>query len=187
MSAQKLELNWYFLIAGLISLFYGLKINQKIQRSESKRITVELKNDITTVKGRQRAADYRFLTEEYDNQFVILKGSVTADKHEDISNLRGGQIIDLYISNSDFQNLSNKKENIIVVGVSVLGYDLMSKDEYYHNQEMYNLRLKIFSILIALMLLLNGLAKIPEKINYIIVGCIFGAIILMRIFEIGIY
>ena len=63
----------------------------------------------------------------------------------------------------------------------------MTQDEFYHNRDLYKVRMMIFCVFAALMLILNGLIKIPNKINSIIIGTFLGSIILMRIFEVGIY
>lgn len=183
----KQKSNWYFLLAGILILYFGLTNNQTTGQSELKKITVELYKDITNVKGRTSSVDYKFWTKEYKNQFNILNGSLTKGKHEAIANLKGGQVVDLYITTSDFGNLSNGKEDITVNGISLIGNPLMTQDEFYNNRELYKIRLKIFSVFTALMLILNGLTQIPKKMNYIIVGTFIGTIIIMRIFQIVIY
>lgn len=168
-------------------MYVGLTQNSTFDQSELKEITVELNKDIINVKGRRSSIDYKFWTKNYKNQFNILNGSITAGKHEAIANLKAGQKVDLLISSSDFGNLSEGKEDITIKGISLNGNPLMTKEEYYHNQKLYEIRLEIFSLFTSLMLLLNGLAKIPSKINYIISGIFIGAVIIMRIFEFGIY
>lgn len=187
MTKQKSNLNWYFLLAGIIILYFGLSNYQTARQSELKKITVELYKDIINVKGRRSSVDYIFWTKEYKNRFNILNGSITRGKHEAIANLKGGQVVDLYITTSDFGNLSDGKENIRVEGIFLFGKPLMTQDEFYHNRELYKVRLMIFSVFTALMLILNGLTKIPNKMNYIIIGAFIVTIIIMRIFEIGIY
>ncbi|MBL7915544.1 MAG: hypothetical protein JNL49_10915 [Bacteroidia bacterium] len=187
MTKQKSNLNWYFLVVGIFILYISLTNNQTNRETELKKITVELYKDITLVKGRKSSVEYKFWTKEYNNQFNILNGSISKGKHEAISNLKGGQLVDLYISPSEFENLSHETENITVEGISLNGIFLMTQAEFYRNRELYKFRLEIFSVFTALMLLLNGLIKIPKKINYIIIGVFIGSIIIMRIFEIGIY
>ncbi|MVO07753.1 hypothetical protein GOQ30_01080 [Flavobacterium sp. TP390] len=187
MARQKSNLNWYFIIVGILIFYFGLTNNQETKQTELKKITVELYKDIIHVKGRKSSVDYKFWTKEYKNQFHILKGSITRGKHDVLSRLKGGQMVDLYLTPSDFENLSDAKEDITVIGISVQGNSLLSQDEFFHNQELYRLRLQIFSVFTALMLLLNGLTNIPKKVNYILIGTFTGAIIIMRIFEIGIY
>jgi hypothetical protein len=187
LTKQKSNSNWYFLLAGFIILYFGLTNNKSTQHSELKKLTVELYKDIANVKGRRSSVDYTFWTKEYKNQFNILDGSIARGKHETISNLKKGQKVDLYISTSDFENLSDEKEEITVIGISLFGNPLMKQSEFYHNRDLYKVRMMIFCVFAALMLMLNGLIKIPNKINYIIIGTFLGSIILMRIFEVGIY
>lgn len=96
-------------------------------------------------------------------------------------------MVELFITTADLNNLSNGEEAIDVIGISQNGIPLMTTDEFYHNRDLYKVRLKIFSVFTSLMLILNGLKNIPKKINYIIIGTFIGAIIIMRIFEIVIY
>ncbi len=184
---QKSKFNWYFLIAGILILYFGLSNNQSTKQSELQKITVELYKDITNVKGRRSSVDYKFWTKEYKNQFNILNGSITRGKHESIANLKGGQIVDLFITTSDLEKLSVGKEDITVRGINLYENSLMTTDEFYHNRELYRVRLKLFSVFTALMLMLNGLTNISKKLNYIIIGIFIGTIIIMRILEIGIY
>ena len=187
MTKQKSNFNWYFLLAGILILYFGLSNNQSTNQSGLEKVTVALDKDIINVKGRRRSLDYKFWTKEYKNQFNILKGSITRGKHEAISDLKSGQVVELYITTADLNNLSNGKEDIDIIGISQNGILLMTTDEFYHNRDLYKVRLKIFSVFTALMLMLNGLTHIPKKINYIIIGTFIGAIIIMRIFEIVIY
>jgi hypothetical protein len=184
---QKSNFNWYFLIAGILILYSGLSNNQLTKQSELQKITVELYKDITNVKGRRGSVDYKFWTKEYKNQFNILNGSINRGKHESIANLKGGQIVDLFITTSDLEKLSVGKEDITVRGIKLYENSLMTTNEFYHNREMYRVRLKLFSVFTALMLILNGLTNIPKKLNYIIIGTFIGMIIVMRILGIGIY
>jgi hypothetical protein len=184
---QKSNFNWYFLIAGVLILYLGLSNNQLTKQSKLQKITVELYKDITNVKGRRSSVDYKFWTKEYKNQFNILNGSINRGKHESIANLKGGQIVDLFITTSDLEKLSVGKEDITVRGINLYENSLMTTDEFYHNRELYRVRLKLFSVFTALMLILNGLTNIPKKLNYIIIGTFIGMIIIMRILGIGIY
>jgi len=168
-------------------LYLGLSNNQLTKQSELQKITVELYKDITNVKGRRSSVDYKFWTKEYKNQFNILNGSINRGKHESIANLKGGQIVDLFITTSDLEKLSVGKEDITVRGINLYENSLMTTDEFYHNRELYRVRLKLFSVFTALMLILNGLTNIPKKLNYIIIGTFIGMIIIMRILGIGIY
>lgn len=184
---QKSNFNWYFLLAGMLILYFGLANNQSIDQSSLEKIRVELYKDITRVKGRRSSVDYKFWTKEYKNQFNILNGSITRGKHEAIAELKGGEMVELYITTADLKKLSDGKEDIDIFGISQNGIHLMTTDEFRHNRNLYELRIKIFSVFIALMLILNGLTNIPKKINYLIIGVFMGAIIIMRMFEIVIY
>ena len=187
MTKQKSNFNWYFLLAGILILYFGLTNNQSINQSSLEKIRVELNKDITNVKGRRSSVDYKFWTKEYKNQFNILNGSITRGKHEEIAELKSGQVVELYITTADLKNLSDGKEDIDIMGISQNGIPLMTTDEFYHNRDLYKVRLKIFSVFTGLMLILNGLTNIPKKINYIIIGIFIGAIIIMRMLKIVIY
>lgn len=96
-------------------------------------------------------------------------------------------MVELYITTADLKNLSDGKEDIDIIGISQNGVPLMTTEEFYHNRGLYKVRLKLFSVFTALILILNGLTNIPNKINYIIIGTFIGAIIIMRVLEIVIY
>lgn len=74
MTKQKSNFNWYFLLAGILILFFGLTYNQSTNQSSLEKITVELDKDIIMVKGRRSSIDFKFWTKEYKNQFNILNG-----------------------------------------------------------------------------------------------------------------
>ena len=188
MKKQQTNFNWYFILTGILILYFGLTNNQQINKSSSvAKITVKLDKDIINVKGRTSSIDYKIWTKEYKNQFNILNGSINRNKYEAISELKSGQILKLYIKSSDLNNLLAGKEDIDIIGIRQNGISLMTPNEFYLNRNLYNVRIKIFSVFTALMLLLNGLTNIQKKINYIIIGVFIGAIIIMRILEIVIY
>lgn len=168
-------------------MYFGLSDTKSIKSSELEKITVELHEDIINVKGRTSSVDYKFWTKEYKNQFNILKGSISTGKYEAIANLKAGAVVELYIKTADLKKLSERKDDIDIIGISQNGTSLMTTDEFYHNRDLYKFRLKIFTVFIALMLILNGLINIKNKVNYIIIGTFVVTMIIMRIFEIGVY
>ncbi len=121
MTKQKSNLNWYFILAGVLALYFGLSNNQTASQPGLKKISVELYKNIVNVKGRRSSVDLKFWTKEYKCQFNILNGSITRGKHEAIANLKSGYHVDLYIASSDFENLSNEKEDVTVIGISLSG------------------------------------------------------------------
>ncbi len=187
MTKNKSNINWYFILAGVLALYVGLSNNQTRKQTDLRIITVELSKDIINVKGRRSSIDYKFWTKECRNQFTILNGSISRGKHEAISNLKSGQKVDVFITTTDYDKLGNKNEDIVIRGISLNGNSLMSQEEFFNNRKTYKIRLMIFSVFTGLMLLLNGLTKISNKINYLIIGTFVGVIILMRIFEFRIY
>ncbi len=187
MTKPKSNFNWYFLLAGVLILYFGLNNNQSTDKPSLEKIRVELYKDITNVKGRKSSVDYKFWTNEYKNQFNILNGSISNGKHQAIADLKGGQVIELFITTTDFKNLPDSHKDIDVIGISQNGTPLVTTKEFYHNRDLYKARLKIFSVFVSIMLLLNGLTHIQSKWNYLIIGAFIGLVITMKIFEIGIY
>jgi len=188
MAKKKSNINWYLLIVGVVILYSGLsKSKSSGPSTESRLITVELSRDVINVKGRKSKIDYKFWTKEYQNQFNILDGSVTRGRREAISNLKGGQEIEILVSALALNKLGRSTGDITVKGVSLNGSSLMSEAEFDKNRFAYKKRLIIFSIFIGLMLLINSLVLVPKKVNYALVGVFGGAILIMRIFEFAIY
>jgi hypothetical protein len=186
--AKKSNINWYFLILGIIILSLSLSSTSSNDLiTPSKQITIELSKDIISVKGRKSEIDYKFWTKAYQNQFNILNGSISRGKHKLISNLKEGQKLELIISKKDFHNLNHNYNNITVRGLSMNGTHLMSQNEFLNNRESYGQRIQIFSIFFATILIINALFKISKKINYILIGTFASTILIMRIFEFGIY
>ncbi|WP_433830758.1 hypothetical protein [Flavobacterium anhuiense] len=186
MAKQKSNINWYFIIVGILILYFSLSNNLTSKKSELKEITVELESDIASAKGRG-IADYKFWTTEFKNRFVILNASVSKGKSDAVENLKQGQKVDLLIDLSDFKKLSEGKKDIAVIGLSLNGDPLLTQDEFYQNRQSYKIRQRISALFLALMLFLNGFGMISQKVNYVIIGIFIGAAIIMRIFEIGIY
>lgn len=188
MAKKKSNTNWYFLIAGAFLLYLGLSKNKSsIINTPSKSIIVELSKDIVNVKGYTNKIDYKFWTKEYPNQFNILDGSISRGGHESISNLKGGQKVEILVSELDYSELDKAKKGITVMGIALNGKTLMSESEFSKNRGSYKNRLTIFSAFIGLMLLINGLTVVSKKVNYALVGIFAGAILIMRVFEIGLY
>lgn len=188
MAKHNSKTNWHFLILGIIILSLSLyNTSSKKPITPSKQITIELSKDIINVKGRKSEIDYKFWTKAYHNQFNILKGSISSGKRKPISKLKEGQGLDVIISKNDFYNLNNTNKDITVRGLSINGTHLMSQSEFQNNRESYGQRIQIFSIFIAIMLIINALFKISKKINYLLVGIFASTILIMKIFEFGIY
>ena len=173
-------------MTGILILYFSLSNNLQSKKTELQEITVELANDIASAKGRG-TADYKFWTTTFKNRFIILNASVPKEKTNAVENLRQGQKVNLLIKSSDFENLAEGKEDIAIIGLSLNGNSLMTQDDFYHNREMYKIRQRISALFLALMLFLNGFGMISRKVNYITIGIFIGAIIVMRIFEIGVY
>ena len=116
-----------------------------------------------------------------------MNASVSKGKGDAVENLTQGQKVDLLIDLSDFKKLSEGKKDIAVIGLSLNGDSLLTQDEFYQNRESYKIRQRISAFFLAFMLFLNGFGMISRKVNYITIGIFIGAIIIMRIFETGIY
>ena len=188
MSKKKSGLNWYWIIAGILIIYFGISRNGKVeQRNQLTKISIELSNDITNVKGRKSTIDYKFWTIEYKAQFNILKGSITRGKHSIVSELKKGQAIELYIEKSDENKLDIKTNEITICGLNIDGKSVISTNEYYKNRKYYKLRLIIVGLFLGLMFLLNGLFSISSKVNYTVIGLFIAAIFIMRYFHIIIY
>ena len=188
MTKKKSSINWYFLIAGVLILYFGLSHNKEARQNfELRSVTVQLSKDIINVKRRTSPIDYKFWTKEYKNQFNILDGSITRGKHETIANLKEGQVIEVFITESDFNLLRESNKDIAIKGMSINGNYLMSETEFHKNRSLYKLRRVIFSVFIGIMVLLNGLISVPKKLNYAVVGIFVGVLLIIRILEIGIY
>ncbi len=131
--------------------------------------------------------DFKFWKNKYPNQFNILNGSITRGKHKPISELKKGQEIDIYITKKAYEDLGVDNKDIVVNGLNLGQTELMSQQEFFTNRKMYQQRLKIISIFTGVMLLLNGLALISNRLNYWLISIFVGAIVIMRIFEVGLY
>ncbi|MGE5456886.1 MAG: hypothetical protein ACM3RX_00875 [Methanococcaceae archaeon] len=186
MKRNKSDINWYFVIAGVLVLYFGLS-GRQITESEINKITVSLSEDIINVNGRRNPTDFSLRTKEYKNRFDILNGSIPHGRYEDISNLRSGQVVDLFISTIDLEKLRSGEGDIIVRAITVNGNYLISEDEFFTNRKKYKERLMLVAAFIGIMLLLNGFMRMPAKFNYVITGTFVVSFILMRIFVIGLY
>jgi hypothetical protein len=187
MAKNKSSLNWYLLIAGILVLYSGLSNKTSQSSSRLRMITVELSEDIINIKGRRTSSDYKFWANKYPNQFNILNGSISRGKREPISNLKKGQEIQIWISEKAYVSLGKENTKIAVRGISLNGKSLMSQNEYLKNRKMYKMRLKVIAIFTGIMLLINGLDLVSSKANYLIIFTFLGAIILMKIFDFGLY
>ncbi|MEO1513913.1 MAG: hypothetical protein AAFV95_02835 [Bacteroidota bacterium] len=187
MTDKKWDINWYFVLCGFVILYYGLSNNLDTREQFAvRKISIELSRDVVNVKGRN-PIDYKFWCKQYDNQFKILNGSISTGKHRLIGNLKEGQVIDIFLSNMDFKKMGHSNSSVIVRGVTLNEEPLLSPSECKRNRFLYKTRLIIATVFGGLMFLLNGLVSIPREINCALVGALFGAILIMRIFEFGLY
>ena len=189
MGKKKFYINWYWLIAGILILYFNLS-----RFSISKKdignldvITVNLDKDIININSRESGIEYKFRTQQYKAQFNILKGSISNVQRNDISELKKGEQIDLFIINSEIEYLDSKSEEITVHGLIKDGVSLLSVDEYYRNRKYYKIRILVIALFMSIMLIANGIIDIRSKINYVIIGLFIGLIIVFRVFHIVIY
>lgn len=185
---KKTYLNWPFILIGILALYFGFK--HDLSSSEQialKTIDVELKEDIDKHKGKRRRYDYRLWTKEYEAQFIIREGGISKGNHGSISELEKGQHIQLQIREEDKNRLHSLKNEISVYGVIVKNENLLSPSEYKTNRKEYLTRLKVVSIFIGLMFLLNGLISMRKKINYTLIGIFTLVLIMMYVFRFRIY
>ena len=84
------------------------------------------------------------------------------------------------------KNKSSINWYFLLAGILIL-YFGFSNGQFQNQSEMYTMRIKVISIFIGIMLLINGLKLIPTKLNYWIVFIFVGVIVLMRILRIGLY
>lgn len=180
--------NWFFIAGGLLLLFIGIvRLKRPQEKTELKSITVELLKDIENIKGRRSSIDFKFWTKEYENQFNILKGSITSGERQNIKELKKGQKLELLISETDIGNLGKSKKGITVRALKKEEKTLLSEEDFNKNRFAYKNRINIFAIFGGFMLFINGLKSIPNKINYLIAGIFGGLILLMKLFKFGLY
>ena len=92
MKNSKININWYFLIAGLL-IIYPVLFNVDFSRSnELEKLDIQLDNKIEKLKGRKSLYDYYFFTKQYKNNFIILNGVLTDNKKRELLNsIKNGQ------------------------------------------------------------------------------------------------
>lgn len=161
------------MLIGFFFLFVGWPDEPVYNQVSLKKITFELSADIFNVKSKGTRTDYRLFSREYENTFVIVKGSIGRGKYGEISNLKKGQTVDCYISLNAFNNLGLDEDDILVRGLSVGGQSLLSEKEFISNQGSYEKRQSILFLTIGVLFILNGLFSIPKEYTYLAVGLLF--------------
>jgi hypothetical protein len=185
---KKPHFNWYFVLAGSLILYFGISAYNRAERVHSTtRLSVEFSTDVINVGGRREYRDYKFFTKEYKCQFIFLNGSISRNRHKDISELKSGQKAEITIESSDLDYLNSKVNEVTLLGLSVNGTSLLSSGEFEINRGKYKTRILIFTIFTGVLLLLNGLISIPSKVNYVLVGLFGGTFIFLRVFDLVLY
>ncbi len=180
--------NWYFALAGALITYFGITTYNRTERVQSTTgLGVELSTDVINVGGRREFRDYKFFTKEYKCLFILLNGSISRNRHQEISELKSGQKAEIMIESSDLDYLNSKAAEVTVLGISVNGTSLLSDEEFEINRGKYKTRLFILAIFSGALLLLNGLISIPSKVNYVLVGLFAGTFIFLRVFDLLLY
>ncbi|MHC1778340.1 MAG: hypothetical protein AB9834_23265 [Lentimicrobium sp.] len=180
--------NWYFVLAGALMLYFGISAYNRTERVQSTtRLGVELSTDVINVGGRREYRDYKFFAKEYKCLFILLNGSISRNRHKDISELKVGQKAEITIESSDLDYLNSKEAEVTVLGISVNGTSLLTARDWKINRGKYKTRILILAIFTGVLLLLNGLTSIPSKVNYVLVGLFAGIFIFLRVFDLLLY
>ena len=182
------QFNWSYVVLGLLVLYWGVFSNTSKEIPHALiQLKVEMSSDMLEVKEKN---DYRysyFQVKEYPVEFIILIGSISPDINSKISDLRAGQKLDLKIKDSDFTELNNAETEVVVHELSAYGKTLFTAKEFQNNRALYDKRYWVLALFLGSMLLLNGFFSISSNTNLIIGGSAFLAVILMRVFQFGLY
>ncbi|MBK6962503.1 MAG: hypothetical protein IPH20_00870 [Bacteroidales bacterium] len=180
--------NWYFVLAGALILYFGITSYNRSEGVHSiNLLSVELSTDMMRVGGRRAFRDYKFFTKEYKCQFIFLSGSISRNRHKDISELKSGQKAEITIESSDLDNLNSQEAEVTVLGISANGISLLTSGDWKLNRGKYKTRILILQVFSGALLLLNGLISIPSKVNYVLVGLFAGTFIFLRVFDLLLY
>jgi len=167
MGENKSRVSYGLLLFGVFILYNAWPEEPTYNERSLKKLTIELSADAHNVRGRQaRSVSYRLFAKEYPNAFTIVSGSIGKGKHEEILNLRKGQIVDCYISSSAYNELGLDEEDILLRGLSVAGQSLMSQEEFLSNRGEYEHQQSILFLVLGIMIILNGLFSIPDRYNF---------------------
>ncbi len=183
---QKKKFNiFYFLLGIIIISFFVLKYEKPTVLALEK-IAVTLSYPISIQKGTHREYQYHFSTEEYQNQFNILKGSVH-HKIDEILQLKSGHILVIDISYKDYMQLNSFKNDIPVRGMSFQNKVIFSNQDFLKNRQKYNYRFHVIFTIFGLLIVLNAFPFMTGKMNTIFVIILICSILIMKFFQFGIY
>lgn len=139
---------------------------------------------LVNVKGHRGDTDYRLTLKEYPTTFKIPKGILIDSKNRNIlENMTEGTLVSVQIrKGSDPESADQVRAFSLASDQPV--YDL---ETYNTNWFKYQFRWQLVFIFGSAMLFANGLRIFTSTHNKWAVGMVVGAVILMRIFDFGIY
>jgi hypothetical protein len=156
--------------------------------AESQDITplqITLSTDVKIIKGRNSTNSYKFWAEEHAAQFVIEDGIHPFREENAQERFTKGSKIEVSIPKG--YDLKNKLKKIPVYSLSGNGKDYLTLKEYNMFSNEYSFRLRFFAFSGGIFMLLSALSLASRK-QLIALGILFViSVLLMNIFEVGIY
>ncbi len=183
---KKRTINIPFLIVGIAFILMSfIDTSTHAERQDVIQAQITLSTDIQVIKGRRSDNSHKFWAEEYATQFVFEDGIHPFREDDSYKSFVKGSKIQILIPQG--YNLEDKLEETPVYGLSRNGKDYLTLEQYNMFSSEYSFRLNFFSFSGGIFILLSALS-LANRRQLIILGVLYAiAVVVMLIFEIGIY
>jgi hypothetical protein len=180
------NINTPFLIMGIAFILMSfIDTSTYVENKDIIPLQITLSTDIQIIKGRKSTNSYKFWAEEYAALFVIENGIHPFREENAQERFTKGSKIEVSIPKG--YDVENKLKKIPVYSLSRNGKDYLTLKEYNMFSGEYSFRLRFFAFSGGVFILLSALSLANRK-QLIALGVLFAiAVLLMNIFEIGIY
>jgi hypothetical protein len=182
----KSDLNIPFLILGLLFLLFGFIKSADINENKLQQMDVVLSTKMKSITGTRGLYSYKFWTKKNNAEFVIERGIKISNDFKDFMNLTENDVVTIRVDNNSY-DFTDKLEQIPIYSLEHNGKKFISLENFITDNKMYNLRYKIISLFGGIILLFNAFSLLKVRQTLVLIGLFFIAILIMRVFEFGIY
>jgi len=183
----KSDLNIPFLILGVILIFIGIiKDGKEIDKNDLKQIKVVLNSNIHNITGTRTDYSYNFWTKNENAEFRIARGIRISENFKDFLNLKENDTLTISIKKIDY-DLNDKSQIVPIYSLIHESTSYFNISEFNADSKSYDNRLRIFMLFGGILFLLNGLSILSIRHFFIIAGISIIAVIIMTLFEFGLY
>ena len=186
MKALSARFNAFFLI-GLAVIYFSIDIHKEKEVPEDTKQLDVVFSKIQVIKGWKGDIDYKLFAEGYQAEFVIYKGTLTAEGRKKLSELKQGASLQILIDGKIFEKVKSVKNWVPVYSLTADKDVLLTTKEFKANQSKFVLRKMLMYLAVGFVTLLSGIKAIPNKFVYAVGIGLFVVALVLRAFNLWVY